>query len=756
MTTRLIGRLTRSSPVHPHLASVAPITAPRRMNRADILEYDPSAVDKTAPVLVCYGCVNAANTTRGREHMQAKDQSNNVLTTRQVSDLIEELVGKRPTADQIREWCRQGYVAPEELPPIHLEHVRNRMGHYEITEESVRRFVEMRRRRETNLLAFVKWCRQRSAELQSKGNAESAASPRDPIKNNDDEPAQEPTDDSIAAETTTVDDMGEPDAPRDPASQSPTPAMGAESPRPPDGDPVTVSQPIIAQPTTQSRPTGAAPPIMAKAADAFAEDLLDQLVVEETGEDVEDDFFNTFAEDDQCDADSDETSLIDDDTDDMDRAPTGYGAANAIIDDAGVSPETDLPEPDLPQPQRVTAKSSKSECFDDEQPAELFDAFGSLDEQPVDHLHRKRRHGFRSRRAGRSHASPQHSQSSNEKPAIRETHDPVRTDPIEVDSFSAGIFGTVEKVHRPQGSVKVLADANNTDSVALTNDIAEVDTRDSVALIAEAPPAVGQTPAPESIKNDEPINQPEPVAEPTAVESVTTPTQLIAPTLLLPPIKPLPPNSPLLPSFGRARVSSPLRPDAQAPKKSIAKSTQNQTATAQPPRRSKTPTSQARHSAQLDQLAAAYAAFASGAAPAVADLDVPTDTREADESPAKSSPRTESPRRNIAQELQSLQSPTGDYANAPKAAPLTSRAAETPSPRPAIELQPRAPRTQNSDHPRAAAQVSRYLWLWVAAIAIGWACFGVSFMIKDDFGVIALSSIAVAATGMSGLWWTGK
>lgn len=753
MTTRLIGRPTRSPLIHPHLASVASNTATRRMNRADIREYGPSAVDKTVPVLVCYGSVNAANTTRGRGHMQAKDPSDNVLTTRQVSDLIEELVGKRPTADQIREWCRQGYVAPEELPPIHLEHVRNRMGHYEITEESVRRFVEMRRRRETNLLAFVKWCRQRSAELQSKGNAESDASPPNPIKDNDDEPAQESTDDAIATETATVDDMGEPDARREPASQSPTPAMDDESPRPPDGDPVTVSESIIAQPTTQSRPTGSAAPIMAEAADAFAEDPLDPLVVEEAGEDVEDDFFNTFIEDDQCDANSVETSLIDDDTDDMDRAPTGYSAANAIIDDAGVSPETDLPEPDLPQPQRVTAESSKTECFDDEQPAELIDAFGSFDEQPGDHPHRKRGRGFRSRRAGRSHASPQHSQSSNEKPAIRETHDPVQTDPDEVDSFSAGIFGTAEKVHRPQGSVKaqgtvkVIADSNNTDSVALTNEIAEVDTRDSVALIAEAPPAVGETPAPESIKNDEPINQPEPVAEPTAAESETTPTPPIAPTLFLPPIKPLAPNSPLLPSFGRARVSSPLRPDAQAPKKSIAKSTANQTATTQPPRRSNTPTVQARHSAQLDQLAAAYAAFASGAAPAVADPGVPTDTRESKESPKNktSSPGTESSQRNIAQEVQSLQRPTGDYANAPKAAPLPSRMAETPS-----------PRTQKSDRPRAAAQVSRYLWLWVAAIAIGWACFGVSFVIKDDFGVIALSSIAIAATGMSGLWWTGK
>jgi hypothetical protein len=74
----------------------------------------------------------------------------------------------------------------------------------------------------------------------------------------------------------------------------------------------------------------------------------------------------------------------------------------------------------------------------------------------------------------------------------------------------------------------------------------------------------------------------------------------------------------------------------------------------------------------------------------------------------------------------------------------------------AAKTESRPVQTQEPDRRRAAAQVSRYLWLWVAAIAIGWACFGVSFVIKDDFAVIALSSIAVAATGMSGLWWTGK
>ena len=96
--------------------------------------------------------------------MNAPNQpSDRTLNTRQVCELVQRLTGRAPTQDQVRQWCRKGYIAPQELAPIYLEHIRNRQGHYEMTETAVRRFIQQRARREADLVAFVKWCNQQAA-----------------------------------------------------------------------------------------------------------------------------------------------------------------------------------------------------------------------------------------------------------------------------------------------------------------------------------------------------------------------------------------------------------------------------------------------------------------------------------------------------------------------------------------------------------------------------------------------------------------
>jgi hypothetical protein len=245
----------------------------------------------------------------------------------------------------------------------------------------------------------------------------------------------------------------------------------------------------------------------------------------------------------------------------------------------------------------------------------------------------------------------------------------------------------------------------------------------------------------------------------------------VAPRYSLPPIKPLPPNSPLRPDFGPPRVSSPLRPRTHDGKPDAKPQPNNNGGSPHPTPRTKSPAprrTKARHSARLDQLAKAYAAYTAGAATAPPETIAEPKTGEAKKSPRHPSSKTEadtaktealtppSKRRDLEPETKAPDRATTINNIATHQAKDTSHKPAATSKGPELESDSTSLHTNNGVRSRAAAQVSRYLWLWVSAIVIGWLCFGLSFMVNDDFGVIALSSVTVAATGMSGLWWTGK
>ena len=848
--------------------------------------------------------------------MQPKDPSDNVLTTRQVSELVEELVGKRPTAEQIREWCRQGYVAPEELPPIHLEHVRNRQGHYEITEESVRRFIELRHRRETNLLAFVKWCKQRSVQLHEKDSAKSDAATSEESDAADDEPgpaAKEAADAADAPEATETITLPVATEPERPGGDEVCDSLPRDELHAPIEAPESVKQPATTTETidlkidssTESTPdeltespikatdarslsqdeidqalsppddllAAESMPAIEEANRAISEELLCELVVDDIEEETEDDFFSSFIEDESQEAD--DADVEDIETEDDPRESTLAIAEKGdeskkqpeppVTSDAEESDDFGygLIEPDAPEPEPVildnefaepeisapvTSEAVISALGIPEtaivevapEPDDEFSSFTDL--SPLDVESKKGRFNAWSKPKVRRTAPADASRDARGH-TPQESNQTPTPDMIEDDAFSAGVFESVQVQKGPESArsaewttdldFDAVDDATPDD---LAPDIPAPEEAESETMAATPTPdqpiaAVLDEGVIDELPDDAPVEafaddsdeknavaqvdasqtEIDPVPETpetTAADAMADMTgdedsdspddaepfaaRRFSPTLSLPPIKPLAPDSPLRPDaakkrpdFGPPRVSSPLRPDVPdiKPPAGAKKEAAESAAPATPTRESVSHRANAgkpKKSVQLDQLAKAYATFSAGAASAKADRDTegganrrtdraidrdsdrnigPSDDKSAD-APAHAEAESRDP---VAAEP--APAPKPQTANRKERRPVAGEGIEDPatyggagSVASAIGIQSGAGAidANRRTRVRTEAQPSRYLWLWVAAIVIGWAGFGASFMVRDDFGVIALSSIAIAAIGMSGLWWTGK
>ena len=79
------------------------------------------------------------------------------LSTRDACGVFEQITGSRPIPQDVRSWCKTGLFDVPGQDAVVLEHVRNKRGHYRITELAVRSFVTQKHKRETELAEFKAW-----------------------------------------------------------------------------------------------------------------------------------------------------------------------------------------------------------------------------------------------------------------------------------------------------------------------------------------------------------------------------------------------------------------------------------------------------------------------------------------------------------------------------------------------------------------------------------------------------------------------
>lgn len=755
------------------------------------------------------------------------------LTSRQACELIERLTGQKPTSDQLRQWCRQGYIAPQELSPITLSHVRNRQGHYELTEEGVREFIKRKARREIDLVAFVKWCKRRSAvhrakkigatgdesdaETPQSGNEEPDKPQATPPQSIPDPDAPESSTDRADArceslKTSTVqldckpapslvDELRTATIEIETGSQSLTHAV-----QPMGETPIAIPQPlpetatVTIKPATDHAQEGAdsASPESTTTTGAIQTKTVSVPMIEEA-ETTEQAEFTETLEDHSPDVTEDGSAVGDesqyplpptdqqmdelefeDSLDMAQQAATSDDAAienessfaNGIFEAGQVERDQDASIFDLEElvAAEMLADPIEADAQDDVQTADESIASISLEDEPVcqllESLSIDEAAPIEANEASDSsgedkapaeqevgRASPAFSTQNALAPGKKESQKPKQPESgaeCKLTPTESNTSNSQEPAYGPPES-KSRPDAPPSESAPNAVD------DDFAAGIDLTPPLPAETESPKlKTAPDPPPPPPQPPSAPkpeaankNGTGKSKTKSQVPVPRPVV--VKPLarkvetkqPDDSP-----GSGAPS--LKTSSQAPgfaKKMVRRD-------------------------DLDSLARAYAQFSSGNRDGNGKSSDAASESDPSKSATKASPVSPaivdadadslSKKDNLQAKSQALSVDVATTQNEG-----TTVALESPVDTDIEDLRSDEPRAESESdvdediqpqrrRARPVVQASRFLWAWVGAILIGGAGFGLSFLINDPFGAVALSSVAVAATGMSGLWWIGK